>query len=180
MEEQTIHSKTVFRGKVVSLRLEEVQLPDGRTTTREIVEHPGAVAVIPLLNSGEIAMVKQYRKPVGKVLYELPAGKLERGEEPLNCARRELLEETGLTASQITKLLEFYTTPGFSDEVMHLYLATGLEQGEQRLDSDEFLQLERFPLATLLKMVREGQIQDAKTIIGLLWLANKNCLGEKR
>lgn len=179
MREKTLASQTIYQGKIVTLRIDEVGLPNGKRSTREIVEHPGAVAVVPLLDSGEVVMVKQFRKPVERLLYEIPAGKLEKGENPLLCAQRELLEETGLEAKKWIKLCQFYTTPGFSNEIMHLFLARELVVGPSNLEDDEFLEVERIPLEKLANMLKEGKIQDAKTIIGLLWLLGQSHLGEK-
>lgn len=173
MKEQTLSSKTIYSGKIINLRLEEVLLADGKTSTREIVEHPGAVAIIPVFANNDILLVRQYRKPVEQILYELPAGKLGKDEDPLACAQRELLEETGYSAREVTKIFDFYTTPGFSNEIMHIFLAQGLSSGSQNLDGDEFIQVERMPLNKLLAMVKNGEIKDAKTIIGILYLAKQ-------
>lgn len=170
MLEKTLSSQLIYQGKIINLRLDEVVLPNGKKSTREIVEHPGAVAVVPLTDNGEVFMVKQFRKAVDKVLYEIPAGKLEKGEDPYRCAQRELLEETGLVAEELLKLGEFFTTPGFSNEVMYLFLARGLKTDRQNLDGDEFIEIEKIPLDKLVDMIKSGQILDAKTIIGLLWL----------
>ncbi|MDH7479581.1 MAG: NUDIX hydrolase, partial [Syntrophomonadaceae bacterium] len=145
--EETIDSKRIFTGKMVSLRVDRVKLPSGQTATREVVEHPGAVALIAVNQQGEMVLVKQYRQPVGKVLLEIPAGKLQPGEDPVECARRELLEETGYAAGGLELLTAYYTTPGFSDEKMYLFLATELAEGKAALDEDEFLEVVHLPPA---------------------------------
>lgn len=176
--EKTISSDRVFDGRVIKLRLDHVELPDKKVTTREIIEHPGATAVVAIDDQGRIPFVRQYRKPVEKYLLEIPAGKLEAGEAPELCASRELEEETGYTAGQISKIMTFYTTPGFSDEIMHLYLATDLKKGEQNLDFDEHIELFWHTLPEAMQMIYDGSIEDAKTIIGLMALS-KSLADEK-
>lgn len=173
LEETTLGSCRVFEGKIINLRVDEVELPNGKRATREVVEHPGAVAVAALTEKGEIVLVRQFRKPAEEVLLEIPAGKLDPGEKPLDCVRRELMEETGITAECIKPLLSYYTTPGFSNEVIHLFLATGLRRGEAAPDKDEFLEVTYLPLSEALRLVREGKIRDAKTIIGILLAADR-------
>lgn len=170
--EKTISSDRLFEGKVINLRLDHVELPDKKITIREIIEHPGAAAIIAIDDSGRIPFVRQYRKPVEKYLLEIPAGKLETGEIPEACAKRELEEETGYTADSISKLMTFYTTPGFSDEIMHLYLATGLKLGLQNLDFDEHIELFWHSLPEAMGMIYDGTIEDAKTIVALMALSN--------
>lgn len=138
-EEPTISSKTIFQGKVVKLQVDEVRLPNGKTATRELVRHPGVVAVLPLTKDGKMIVVEQYRKPLERSIVEIPAGKLEQGEDPLQCAHRELKEETGFTANQISHLCSFYTSPGFADELLHLYIAEELMEGQAKPDEDEFV-----------------------------------------
>lgn len=168
MQEKTLASKTIFQGKILNLREDQVLLANGNTSSRLIVEHPGAVAVVPVNQNGEIIMIEQFRKPVEQILLEIPAGKLENGEDPAECAARELIEETGYVAGNWEKLSTFYTTPGFSDEVMHLYLATGLTFLEACPDEDELLQTKIVPLSVALEMINQGEIKDAKTIVGIL------------
>ena len=170
VKELTTKSKYLYRGKIINLCLDEVSLPNGKKSTREVVEHPGAVVIIPLLHDGRVAVIKQYRKPADEILIEFPAGKIEQNEDPLNCAKRELLEETGYKANTFTKLSSFYTTPGFSNEFIYLYLAEGLIKEQQQLEQDEFLEVEFYCIEELMKMVLNNKIKGGKTIIGLLWL----------
>lgn len=171
-EEKTVSEVHVYSGNIIDVKKATVTLPDGREATRDIVRHPGASAVIPLSENGEMYMVRQYRKPIDKVSLEIPAGKLDRGENPHICAERELKEETGLAAKQIRRLVSVHSTPGFSDEVLHLYVATGLSEGDSCTDEDEFISTEKYPVSELLGMVLEGEITDAKSIIGI-FLADK-------
>lgn len=166
--EATVNTQYIFSGKILKLRLDEVELPDGKYSTREIVEHPGAVAIIPIDEDKNVIMVRQYRKPVEEVLLEIPAGKLEANEDVHTCAQRELLEETGYKAEKMIHIMEFYTTPGFSNEKMSLFLALGLEAAESKADEDEFIKREKIPLDKAIEMIKNGEIKDAKTIVGLL------------
>lgn len=166
--EKTIGSRTIYRGKIVNLRVDEVQLPNGKKTDREVVEHGGAVAIVPVNDRNEVLMVRQYRYPAGKELLEIPAGKLEQGEDPSACAVRELEEETGIRAGELKLLFKFYSTPGFTNEILYLYLARGLTYTGSHPDEDEFIQLIHVDLEDALKMVDRGDIRDAKSIIGLL------------
>lgn len=166
-------SRDIFQGKIIKVRVDTVELPNGKESTRECVEHPGAVAVIARDDQDRICMVRQYRYPVGDMLWEIPAGKLSPGEDPLECARRELMEEAGITAGSWEKLYSYYTTPGFSDEILHLYLATGLTRGENQPDEDEFLDVKMIPYQGACAMMSRGEIKDGKTLIGLLYLAKK-------
>ena len=167
--EKRIASRYVFRGKILNVRVDTVVLPDGREGTREVVEYAGAVAILAVTEAGEVIMVRQYRYPVGRPLLEIPAGKVEEGEDPLSCARRELREETGYEAAKWGRLLTFYSTPGFTSEKMHLFLATNLKPGRQTPDTDEFVEVERLPWQKALEKVRKGEICDAKSIVGLLF-----------
>lgn len=166
--ETTLNSKTVFSGRILNLRIEEVRLPNGKTSTREIVDHPGAVAVVAMNEKKEVLMVRQFRKPVESVLLEIPAGKLEKGEDKEECAQRELMEETGFFARDLRHLTDFYTSPGFSSEIMHLFLARDLESKPKEADEDEYIQMEEVPFEEAIEKVYTGQIRDAKTIVGLL------------
>ncbi|KKM11773.1 ADP-ribose pyrophosphatase [Clostridiales bacterium PH28_bin88] len=166
--EKTIESHGIFKGKIIRVRVDTVLMPNGRQATREIVEHPGAVAVVPLTAGQEVVMVRQFRKPIEQQTLEIPAGKLSPGENPAECATRELEEETGLRAGNIRHLFSFYTSPGFSDEIMHLFLATDLQPGSQSPDEDELIGVEKFQLGQLVSMIVHGDIVDAKTIVGVL------------
>lgn len=168
MGESVLASTTVYRGRIFNVRVDTVEFPDGRTGTREIVEYPGAVVIAALDDREEVLLVRQYRHAVGRELLELPAGKLEPGEAPLACARRELEEETGFRAREWQLLLTYYSTPGFTTEQMYLYRATGLEATEPAPDRDEFIQVVKVPLCRALEMVARGEICDAKSIVGLL------------
>lgn len=176
-EEKTIEKKHIYSGNIISVEHITVTLPDGRQATRDIVMHPGASAVVPLNEKGEVYMVKQYRKPIEAVSLEIPAGKLDHGEAPQICAERELKEETGLTAKRITHLVSVHSTPGFSNEILHIYAATGLSEGESCADTDEFISTEKYTVAQLEDMVLKGEITDAKSIIGIL-LADKIISGK--
>jgi ADP-ribose pyrophosphatase len=167
LEEKTLSSKEIFSGRIIKVRMDTVSLPDGRESTREIVEHSGAVGIVAVDDKNNIRLVRQYRKPVEKVLLEIPAGTLEKNEEPLNCAKRELAEETGLHAARWEKILSYYSTPGFTDEELHLYLALELTPGKTSLDADEFLESVSIPLEEAYRMMFTGQIVDGKSIIGI-------------
>ncbi|MTI79466.1 MAG: NUDIX hydrolase [Firmicutes bacterium] len=173
LTEKTISSQMLHKGKVVNLRIDSVELPNGKLGAREVVEHSGAVAVVPVTASGEVLMVRQFRYPAQKELLEIPAGKLDPGESPEECVKRELLEETGMNAGNITKLFSCYSSPGFSDEVIHIYLATDLKYHGQQLDEDEFVEIEKFKFDEIVDKVYNGTIQDAKTIAGILAAVNK-------
>lgn len=168
LEEKTIHSHRIFSGKFIDLRIDEVLLPNGKTSTREIVEHPGAVAVVALNKQNEVLMVRQYRKAVEKELLEIPAGKLEIGESKETCAKRELMEETGFYPKDLRYITSFYTTPGFTDEKMHLFLARDLQKNPKEADEDEFIKIEVISFNEVVKKVYNGEIFDGKTIIGIL------------
>lgn len=176
-EEKTLAKKHIYTGNIINVDLLTVALPDGRQATRDIVTHPGASVVVPLNENGEIYMVRQFRKPIESVSLELPAGKLDPGEDPRTCAIRELKEETGLNARELTHLTSIHTTPGFSNEVLHLYVATGLSEGDSCADEDEFISTEKYTADELFDLVLKGEITDAKTIIGIL-LADKIISGK--
>lgn len=170
--ETGIDSEDIFDGTLLHVRRDTVKLPNGKTATREWIKHPGASSVIPLLPDGSIILVKQYRYPVGKITLEVPAGKLDAPEEdPLLCAQRELSEETGYTADHMEKLTTIATTVGFSNEYIHLYLATGLHAGNQHTDADEFINVVKVPLQEAVKMVNDGRIIDAKSVVSILMAA---------
>lgn len=170
--EKTVSEEQVYKGNIINVYHTTVTLPDGRQATRDIVRHPGASAVIPVNEKGEVYMVRQFRKPLDAISLEIPAGKLDPGEEPAHCAARELKEETGLTAGKLTHLISVHSTPGFSDEVLHIFAATDLNEGESCADDDEFISTEKYTVGQLLDMIMEGRITDAKSIIGI-FLAEK-------
>lgn len=176
-EEKTVSEQHIYTGNIIKVEKVTVTLPNGKLATRDIVRHPGASAVIPLTENGELYMVRQFRKPLNAVSLEIPAGKLDSGEDPAICAVRELKEETGLTARQITHLTSIHSTPGFSDEILHLYAAVGLQEGESCADEDEFISAEKYSVAELIDKVFSGEITDAKTIVGIL-LADKIMSGK--
>lgn len=180
LEEKTLKSEELFSGKVISLHLQEVELPNGRHSKREIVKHPGAVAILPVTDGGRIVMVEQYRKALERTIVEIPAGKLEKGEEPAVCARRELEEETGYECDSLKLLTSFYTSPGFADEIVHVYLATGLAKKENAaaLDEDEFVNLEELTLEEAINYVKEQKIYDAKTIYAVQYLQLQEALAK--
>ncbi len=168
-KEETVSSETIYNGKILNIRKDKVLLPDNRNAMREIVEHSGGVAVIPIISNHEILIVRQYRIAVDEILWELPAGKLEPGEDPRVCAGRELEEETGYRAGKIKKLFSFYTSPGYSDEILHLYIARDLSFTGQKMDQDEFIEVEKVKKENMMQMIYKGQIKDSKSIIGLLY-----------
>ncbi|MCE5285455.1 MAG: NUDIX hydrolase [Pelosinus sp.] len=168
LTEKFLNSKQVFDGKLLKVFSDEVELPNGNKSSREIIRHPGAVAIVPILNDGRIVMVRQYRYPIADTLLEIPAGKLDAGETPKECAVRELSEETGYVAHTLKKLTAIVTTPGFTDEVIHIYLATDLEMTEQHTDEDEFINMELYSKEELRVMIDNGMLSDAKTLVGLL------------
>ncbi len=160
-----------YKGKIVNMRVDEALLPNGQTALREVVEHPGGVCVAALTDERELLFVRQFRYPYGEVVCELPAGKLERGEDPLVAGKRELQEETGATAETFTSLGKLYPTPGYCGEIIHLYLAEGLHFGACNPDEDEFLEAERIPLDEAVQLVLNGDLPDAKTQVLVLKVA---------
>lgn len=159
--------KQIYRGRVVNLNVETVTLPNGATVELEVIRHQGAAAVVPLKDDGSVILIRQYRHATGGYIYEIPAGKLDPGEDPRHCAARELEEEIGCRASSLTRLLSIFTTPGFTDEVIHIFLAAGLSPGTQRLDHDEVLEVVEMPLDLAIARIADGTILDGKTIVGL-------------
>jgi len=165
----------VYHGRIISVDLDEVRFPDGSTGTLEMIRHPGASAVVPVLgepgDDPEILLIRQYRYAADQFLYEIPAGRLDPGESPADCARRELQEETGYSAGRVEHVFTMYTTPGFTDEKIHLFVATGLVAGQAHREADEFMELVPTRLSRALSMVEQGEIQDAKTALALLYAA---------
>lgn len=178
LEEKTIAKEQIFSGKVIDLYVEDAELPNGKTSKREIVKHPGAVAVLAVTDEGKIIMVKQFRKPLERTIVEIPAGKLEKGEEPEYTALRELEEETGYTAKKLTKITAFYTSPGFADEIVHVFLAEELSVLEEKreLDEDEFVEVMEVTLEDALKLVESREVYDAKTAYAIQYLQLKEAL----
>lgn len=170
--EKTLSSEYIFRGRVVTLRHDEVELPNGAHSFREIVEHNGGVAVAAITDQNEILLVRQYRHPYGEVIYEIPAGKIERGENPFKCGKRELTEETGAVAERWMSLGIDYPSPGYCGEKIYIYYADGLSFTDMHLDEDEFLESERVPFDKAVDMVMSGEIRDSKTQIAILKIKN--------
>lgn len=170
-EEKSISSTPIYDGKVISLRVDEVTLPNGKTSKRELIKHPGAVAILPITAEGKIVFVEQYRKALERSLIETPAGKLEPGEKPEVTARRELEEETGYSCETLTHIQSFATSPGFADEIIHVYVAEGLAKikNPAALDEDEFVEIIEATIEEAEEMMRTGQIFDAKTAYSVLW-----------
>lgn len=168
LSEEEINRINYFSGRVFNVDVLDVKLPDNTTSTREIVRHSGGAAVVAIDNEGNIYMVKQYRIAAGRVMLEIPAGKTEPGENPMDCALRELTEETGMKAGKVTKLCSFYATPGYCTEKLHIYLATDLTQQNPHRDEGEFLHIVKMPFDQVLELIKQGQIEDGKTINGVL------------
>lgn len=172
MNFKVIKSQSIFKGRVFELKVDEIEYPSGNRGIRETAVHPGGAVVLPLKKDGKIILVKQYRFPHDKYLLELPAGKLEKGEDPLNCAARELTEETGYTAEEIIKLGAICTTPGFCSEVLHIYLAKGLTPGNHAREEGEYgMEVYEYSLDEVNKMIASGEIVDSKTICGIHYLS---------
>ena len=167
--EKTLREEYLYKGKIINLRRDEVELPNGRHSMREVIEHPGGVCVLPLTDQNEVLFVRQFRYPYKEAILEIPAGKRDRGEEsPLACGKRELKEETGAEAAEYVFLGELYPSPGYVGEVIYMFLARGLSYGETNPDEDEFLNVEKIPFERALDMVMSGEIKDAKTQTALL------------
>jgi len=171
-----VSTRRVYTGRVINLDVDTVRFPNGTVGELEMIRHSGASAVVPFLsdparNDPQILLIRQYRYAAEQYLYEIPAGRLDPGEAPEHCARRELREETGCEAERVEYLFSMYTTPGFTDERIHLFMAVGLTRGENAREADEFIELETMPLSGALSLVERGEIQDAKTALGLLYAA---------
>ena len=165
-----------YTGRIINLDVDTVRFPDGSTGELEMIRHPGASAVVPFVSDPagddpQLLLIRQYRYAADGFLYEIPAGRLEAGEDPAECARRELQEETGCRAQRVEPLFTMYTTPGFTDEKIHLFMAVGLTMGESGRESDEFITVETVALSRALEMIERGEIQDAKTALGVLYAA---------
>lgn len=171
-EEKTIQSEVKFEGRIITLQVDEVELPNGKTSNREIVKHPGAVAVIAVTKDKKIVLVEQFRKALERSIIEIPAGKIEIGEAPEKTALRELEEETGYTTGNLQYIQSFATSPGFANEIIHLYFAENIEKLEQPvgLDEDEFVELLHVTISEMEEMVKKQQIYDAKTAFAYIWL----------
>ena len=160
-------TRNIYTGKVVILNVDTVELPNGVTVDLETIRHPGAAAVVPIKDDGTVVLIRQFRHAAGGFIYEIPAGKLAPGEDPSNCASRELEEEVGYRAASFELLSSIFTAPGFADEVIHIYKATGLMKGRQQLDRDEVLEIVEMPLQLAIARIQNGMIRDGKTIVGL-------------
>ena len=169
MEEKTIEREVIYKGKIFDVEKHVVSLPNGNTSVRELVYHNGAVAVLVIDESDNIVMVEQYRKAFESMSLEIPAGKLEKGEEPVSSAERELAEETGYTAESLEKIFSFYGAPGFCSERVDVFVAKGLSVGEMNLDEDEFLNVKRYSFEEAVDLLDRGVITDAKTIMAIQW-----------
>jgi ADP-ribose pyrophosphatase len=172
LTEITLSSEPIYEGRVVRLRVDQVRLPNGNTAKREVIRHPGAVAIVAFDADGKVLLVRQYRHAAARTLLEIPAGTLEPGEDPLACAIRELQEETGYKPGKIEKIGGIYTAPGYTSEFIHLYLATDLNESRLAADEDEFIEVLHVPFADALQMIQDAEIADGKSVSGLL-LAQK-------
>ncbi|MBU0687430.1 MAG: NUDIX hydrolase [Candidatus Margulisbacteria bacterium] len=172
-KEETLKSTKLHNGRIISLREDEVKLPNGKVAKREIVEHPGAVIIAAVTDKKEIVLIRQYRKPVEAVIYEIPAGLVDEGESLKDAALRELKEETGYVAGKINQVLSAYTSPGYSTEVIHYFIAKDLKLTGQALDADEVVKVEIVTFDRAIKMIKDGTIKDNKTIIGIMLAAGK-------
>ena len=170
LKETQKSSEKIFSGKLIDLYFDHVELPNGKSSTREWINHPGAVCIIPILPDGNLCLIRQYRYGPRDEFIEIPAGKLDTGEDPLVCAKRELKEEIGYIAGKFTFLTNIYPAIGFSNEKMWMYLAEDLQLSNQSLDQDEFLELLPLSLVEAIDLIKQGKITDVKTIVGVLWL----------
>ncbi|MDQ0188424.1 NUDIX hydrolase [Alicyclobacillus cycloheptanicus] len=169
LQEPTLATEPIYDGRIIRVEQLTIQLPNGKTAKREVVRHPGAVAVLAAPAPDRLVFVEQFRKPTEEVLLEIPAGKLEPGEDPAECARRELEEETGYVSTNVRPLYEFFTSPGFADEKLHLFVAEDLSTGAVHPDEDEFVNIVELTASEVQARLTSGQIRDAKTLIGVLW-----------
>lgn len=176
MKGEKLDSRRVYAGRLLAVDIDTVHMPNGKKVELEMIRHPGAAAVVPLLSEPDsedphVLLLRQYRYATGGMIWEIPAGVLEAGEDPAACASRELREETGAEARQIQHLTTIYTTPGFTDEQIHIFLATGITAGPANLQPDEMIEVEALPLSRVLEMIRDGEIVDGKSIVALLYVA---------
>jgi ADP-ribose pyrophosphatase len=170
-----VSSRRVFSGRVLDLDVDTVRFPDGSVGDLEMIRHPGASAVVPFVNDPrgadpEVLLIRQFRHAAERYVWEIPAGRLEPGEAPETCARRELEEEAGVTAGELRRLTTIYTTPGFTDERIHLFLASGLGEGTERREADEFLEVHRMPWSRVLRLIEQGEVEDGKTLVALMFV----------
>lgn len=168
LTEKTIKEDIIYKGRILTFSCDTVELPNGRQSFREIVKHPGGVGIVALTDDDEVLLVNQFRYPYKSEILEIPAGKLTPGEDPLDCGKRELREETGAAAHEYKSLGTLLPSPGYTNEVIHLYLATGLDYGKQQLDEDEFLSVVKIPLKKAVEMVMSGELADSKTQTAIL------------
>jgi ADP-ribose pyrophosphatase len=173
MEETTLRSERIYSGRIIRLDILDVRLPDGKEARREIIRHPGAVAIVALDEAQNVLLVRQYRNAADRILLEIPAGTLHPGEEPDACAWRELQEETGFLPGKLDHVGGIYAAPGYTTEYIHLYYATQLSESRLAMDDDEFIEVERLPLAEALTMIEQGMIADGKSVAGLLRVARR-------
>ena len=175
-ETTVLNHQQIYRGKIVNLCVDNIRLPSGRTSVREVVHHPGGVTAVPILDDGRLLLIRQFRYPLRKFIFELPAGKLDSDQPPLETMMRELEEETGYKAGAMDFECSFYTSPGISDEVIHLYTARKLAPVSQRLEEGEHITVEADTLTECLQKIESGKIMDGKTILGIIWYQNKYSL----
>ncbi|MBN2243050.1 MAG: NUDIX hydrolase [Acidobacteria bacterium] len=173
-ERDVIDHQEPYDGKIISVHVDTIRQASGATTVREVVRHPGGVAAVPILDDSRILLIRQFRYPIGKFIYEIPAGKLDSGQLPLETMKRELEEETGYRAGILNHECSFYTTPGISNELIHLYTARDLTPCVQRLEEGEHITLEALSIEDCLQKIRTGEIRDGKTVLGLLWHGMQN------
>lgn len=169
--EKTIKSERLYEGAIFDMEKLTVELPNGKIAYRDVIRNPGASVIVPLTDDGHVIMVKQFRKPIEAVSLEVPAGKMDPGEDPLQCAQRELKEETGYTAEKFKRILTLHPAPAFADEVLHVFVAKGLSKGEASPDEDEFIHAFKYKLDDVLQMIQDGVIKDSKTIASILFTA---------
>ena len=171
MKSITRSSRTIYKGHIFDLVSEKIMLPNGNSTHMDIIRHPGASAIIPMIERHTVILLKQYRHAIGSYIWEIPAGTLEKNETPVACAKRELIEETGYSGTQWKKLAKIIPVPGYSDEIIHIFLASHLQPAQQNLDTNEIIDVHTLKLSTALKMIYNGEINDGKPVSGLLLAA---------